>query len=594
MVNFAALSRQRIFIFGISIVIAVFVIRLFQLQIINYDENVERSSGNSIKAIEQIPLRGVFYDRNMELLAQNSPTYSIRITPSEYDTSDNSILEAALDLDRGTIKNILKKNRIYSRHIPIRIKRGVDIEAISWIEENFENLNGVDYIIEMQRTYPGGVNGAHLFGFSKEITPSQLKKDSFYVPGDLTGYTGIEKTYEKVLRGIKGYTYILVDSKRREVGRYKEGKNDVTSVKGKDLVLGIDAKIQKIAETELAGKSGAVVAVEPETGEILALASAPSYDLNMFSYRTPREYLEQLAKDKLKPQYNRATMSAHPPGSTFKILCALAALDLGVIDENTTLYCGGGYTFGRFFKCHGAHGSINVVQAIEKSCNSFFYQLIFKIKLDRLKEYATQFYLGKKFQSDFKEEVAGLIPNSRYYEKIYGPDWPRGILVSLGIGQGEISTTPLQLAFFTALVANNGKSHLPHIVKGFLDEHKKLHVNNSAPLNINIKEDIFKIVKEGMYLVVNGAGTASNVRLPNIKVAGKTGTAQNPHGKDHSWFVGFAPFEKPKIAVCVIVENAGYGATYAAPIARKMIETYLETDSVKTLPKTTEFTSGRY
>lgn len=576
MVSFASLSRQRIFIFIISITISLFVIRLFQLQIINYNENIERSSGNSIKAIEQIPLRGVFYDRNMELLVQNSPAYTIRITPSEYDTSNNAILEAALDLDRGAIKNTLFKNRVYSKHIPIRIKRGVDIDAISWIEENLENLNGVDYIIEMQRTYPAGVNGSHLFGYSKEITPAQLKKDSFYVPGDLVGYTGIERTYEKELRGIKGYNYIVVDSKRREVGRYKDGAKDVPSVKGKDLVLGIHAGIQSIAETELLGKSGAVVAIEPSTGEVLALASAPSFDLNMFSYRTPREYLAQLSQDKLKPQFNRATMSAHPPGSTFKILCALAALDLGVIDENTTLFCGGGYTFGRFFKCHGAHGSVNVIHAIEKSCNSFFYQLIFKIGLDRLQEYANRFYLGRKFSSDFKEEVAGLIPNSKYYEKIYGPDWPRGILVSLGIGQGEISATTMQLAFFAALVANNGKSNLPHIVRGFLDENKKLTLKKTEPVTVDLKPEAFRIVREGMKLVVNGAGTATNVRLPDIKVAGKTGTAQNPHGKDHAWFIGFAPFENPRIAVCVLVENSGFGSSNAAPIAKKMIEEYLK------------------
>ncbi|NUN09852.1 MAG: penicillin-binding protein 2 [Ignavibacteriaceae bacterium] len=576
MVNFASISRQRIFIFIISITISLFILRLFQLQIVNFNENAERSSGNSVKAIEQIPLRGVFYDRNMQLLVQNSPAYTIRITPSEYDTTKNNILEAALELDRGTIKSIIYKNRIYSKHIPIRIKRGVDIDAISWIEENQENLDGVDYIIEMQRTYPAGVNGAHLFGYSKEITPSQLKKDSFYVPGDLVGYTGIERTYEKELRGIKGYKYIVVDSKRREVGRFKDGEKDVSSVKGEDLVLGIDAEIQRIAETELVGKSGAVVAIEPESGEVLALASAPAFDLNMFSYRTPREYLELLSRDKLKPQYNRATMSAHPPGSTYKILCALAALDLGVITENTTLYCGGGYTFGRFFKCHGAHGAVNVTHAIEKSCNSFFYQLIFKIGLEKLQEYSNIFFMGRKFGSDFREEVAGLIPNSKYYERFYGENWPRGILVSLGIGQGEISATPMQLAYFTALVANNGKSHQPHLVRGFLDENKKLAIKKTESVYVNISPEALRIVREGMDLVVNGAGTATNVRIPGIRVAGKTGTAQNPHGNDHAWFIGFAPYENPKIAICVLVENSGFGSSNAAPIAKKMIEAYLK------------------
>lgn len=569
-------NRSGILISLILFVVLVYSVRLFQLQIVEHTKFDKESTDNSVKAIDLTPLRGVFYDRNRELLVENTPAYTIRITPAYYDTSNNKILERIAGLDQGAIKTILKKNRDYSKFTPIKIKRGVDFSSIVWLEENSEVLHGVDYIIELQRGYPAGVHGSHIFGYSKEVNKNQIKIDPYYTAGDLIGYNGIERKYESVIRGIKGKTFIIVDSKGREISKFKEGYQDIPSIKGVDLVLGIDAEIQRIAEENLKGKAGAVVAIEPKTGEILAMASAPDYDLNEFSYVTSRDYLRELATNPDKPQFNRATMSLHPPGSTFKVLCAAIALDMGVIDENTTLYCAGGFTFGRFFKCHGGvHGSINVTRAIEKSCNSFFYQLIFKIGLDNLHEYAKKFKVGVKTGIDIFEETGGLIPNTKYYEKAFGKNWPQGVLVSLGIGQGEISLTPLQLAYYTALIANDGKSFTPHIVKGFLDENRKFAPNRVDEVNTGIKKSAFEIVKKGMFLVVNGAGTATHVKIPGINVAGKTGTAQNPHGKDHAWFIGFAPFEDPQIAICVLVENSGFGGTHAAPIAKKMIESYL-------------------
>lgn len=569
-------NRSGILISIIVFVALVYSVRLFQLQIVEHTKFDKESTENSVKAIDLTPLRGVFYDRNRELLVENTPAYTIRITPAYYDTSNNKFVEKIAGLDPGAIRTILRKNRDYSKFTPIKVKRGVTFTSVAWLEENSELLQGVDYIIELQRGYPGGVKGSHIFGYSKEVSKNQIKNDPYYIAGDLIGYNGIERKYEPVIRGIKGKTFIIVDSKGREISKFKEGYQDIPSIKGIDLVLGIDAEIQRIAEEHLKGKTGAVVAVEPKTGQILAMASAPDYDLNEFSYVTSRDYLRQLATHPDKPQFNRATMSLHPPGSTFKVLCAAIALDMGVIDENTTLYCAGGFTFGRFFKCHGGvHGSINVTRAIEKSCNSFFYQLIFKIGLDNLHEYTKRFKVGVKTGIDIFEETGGLIPNSKYYEKAFGKNWPQGVLVSLGIGQGEISLTPLQLAYYTALIANDGKSFSPHIVKGYLDENKKFSPVVVNEVNTGIKKSAFEIVKKGMFLVVNGAGTATHVRIPGINVAGKTGTAQNPHGKDHALFIGFAPFEDPKIAICVLVENSGFGGTHAAPIAKKMIESYL-------------------
>ncbi len=270
-------------------------------------------------------------------------------------------------------------------------------------------------------------------------------------------------------------------------------------------------------------------------------------------------------------------MSIKPPGSTFKLFEAIAALDMGLITDQTTIYCGGGFTFGRFFKCHGGpHGPLNVIHAIEKSCNTFFYNLIYKIGIDKWHDYAKKFGFANKTGIDIGEEVAGLIPDSKYYEKIYGENWPRSIMASLGIGQGEVSVTPLQLAEYVSLIANYGKTYTPHIVKGYLDNNtKELVPFQFKQIDMGIKKEPFDIVRQGMYLVVNGAGTATWIKSKDVVISGKTGTAQNPHGKDHAVFVGFAPFDNPKIAVAVVIENVGFGSTYAAPIAKKMIEAYL-------------------
>jgi penicillin-binding protein 2 len=581
-VNFGSINRRAILSGFVIVLFGILSFRLFQMQILNQESYDEKSANNSIKGIEQIPFRGVFYDRNLKVMVDNIPAYTLRITPSEYDPKLNKMLDKILGVDPGYVASILQKNKIYSRYIPIRIKRGIDFKVVSWLEENSEHLPGVDYIVEMQRGYPLGVRGAHAFGYTKEISPEQLEKDKdYYKPGDYVGHNGIEKQYEKELRGVKGFNYVLVNSKRKEIGKYKSGSQDVNSIKGKDLVLSFDADVQKVAEEELKGRRGAVVAIEPKTGEILALASAPDYNLEEFSYVTSKDYLQKLYNDPERPSFNRATMSVKPPGSTFKILEAIAALDMGIITPSTTYFCGGGFTFGRYFKCHGVHGSINVVHAIEKSCNTFFYNLIYKIGLEKWKEYAMKFGFSKKTGIDIGEEVAGFIPDENYYKKMYGENWPRSIMASLGIGQGEVSVTPIQLAQYTALIANDGSTFQPHVVKGYLDDNTKQIIPFKFPeVKTGIRKEIFDIVKEGMFLVVNGAGTATSVKIPGINVAGKTGTAQNPHGKDHAYFICYAPAENPKIAIAVVVENVGFGATYAAPIAKKMIEAYL----LKNLP----------
>jgi len=581
--NFASNSR-RTFIYAFLIILfGVLSFRLFHMQILNQEAYEEKSADNSIKAIEQIPFRGVFYDRNLKVMVDNIPAYTLRITPADYDPKLNPLIDKILDADSGFVASILKKNKIYSKYIPIRIKRGIEFEIVAWLEENQEHLSGVDYIVEMQRGYPFGIKGSHSFGYTKEVSPNQLSKEKdYYVPGDYVGHNGIEKQYEKDLRGIKGFNYVLVNSKRKEIGKYKDGTEDKNSTKGKDLVLSYDADVQKVAEQQMIGKRGAIVAIEPKTGEIIALVSAPDYDLNEFSYVTSRQFLQDLYNDPDKPSFNRATMSLKPPGSTFKMLAAIAALDMGVITPSTLINCGGGFTFGRFFKCHGNHGSVNVIHATEKSCNSFFYHLIYKIGLEKWKEYSLKFGFSSKTGIDIGEEAAGFIPGENYYIKMYGEKWPRSIMASLGIGQGEVSVTPLQLAQYVALIANNGSSFQPHIVKGYLDENGRQIIPYKFPeIKTGIKQEVFDIVKEGMFLVVNGNGTATHIRMSDIQISGKTGTAQNPHGKDHALFVCYAPSDNPQIAIAVVVENIGFGGTHAAPIAKAMIEAYLKKEPLK-------------
>jgi len=575
--KFGSLKRRTIVY---ALIIATMIIlagRLFQMQILHRVEYDMKSTDNSIKSLELQPLRGIFYDRNYKVLVSNVPAYTLRIIPAYYDTTLSKILETVVGTESGFIKNLLQKNRIYSKFLPVKVRRGVDFKVIAWFEENSEHLTGVDYIIEMQRFYPEGIIASHTFGYTKEISPEQLAKEkASYNLGDYVGHSGIEKTYEKLLSGTKGYSYVLVDSRQRQISRYHDGKEDLLPLKGKDLVLSLEASAQKVAEEEFKGKRGALVAIEPSSGEIIAMVSAPDYDLNRFSYFTSKSFLDSIYSDPSTPLFNRATMSVHSPGSTFKMVSALAALDMGIITTSYTSTCGGGFTFGRFFKCHGNHGTINVVTAIEKSCNSFFYRLIYKIGIDKWKEYASRFGFGSLTGVDLTEEVSGLIPGEDYYIKRYGDKWPRSIMASLGIGQGEVSVTPLQLAQYVSLIANDGKTKTPHIVRGYIDDNtEKLVPLEYKEIKASVSQSALDIVKNAMYLVVNGHGTATHIRLPDIAICGKTGTAQNPHGKDHAWFVGFAPYENPKIAIAVLVENAGFGGTHAAPIAKKVIQAYM-------------------
>ncbi len=584
-----SILRRRIIFFGITIFFALIVVNLFYMQIIQGKQYSDRSNENSVKAVPQTVPRGIFYDRYFRVMVGNRPSFSIQLIPAEYKNRKlDSLVESVLNVPFGHISNTLKDTLLYSRFIPRKLKRDVDFKTIAWFEENQARLPGIHYVMETLRDYSFGINAPHTFGYVKEISQENLAKhkDEYNI-GDNVGNNGLEKEYEQIIKGDKGTKLMLVDSRQKTIGRYRDGKEDKAAVKGNDLVLSIDSDVQKIAEEAFKERRGAAVAIEPETGEIISLVSAPGYNLDEFATVVSQEAWDKLNNDETKPLFNRATMSMFSPGSTFKMVAAIAALEEGIITTDTKFTCTGSFRFGdKSFACEHVHGTVNVETAISLSCNVFFYNLILKMGLEKWSQYAAKFGFGKKTMVDIGEEVKGILPSEEYYNRVYGKTgWTRGFLVSLGIGQGELSVTPIQLAKYTAFLANYGRTQEPHFLKGYLEKKSGNFVPaQTHKIQLNISKETFDIVRKAMFNVVNGAGTATSIRLPNIEISGKTGTAQNPHGKPHSLFLAFAPYDNPKIAVVVMVENAGYGATTAAPIARDMIKAYLDKNSLKKEP----------
>lgn len=554
--------------------------KLFRLQILERSRFEQKSKNNSIKKEIIDAPRGVLLDRNGEILVSNKPSYDVLVTPFEYNTELNGLLEKSLELDSGYVDAVLHKYRMYSKYAPRLIKRDAPFEVISWYEENSVKLPGVSYKVGLQRDYNFGVNGAHYFGYLNEISGEMLKKNrDIYSLGDFVGVSGLEKVYENYLRGEKGYKLIVVDSRGKKVRDYESGKKDKAPHKGNDLLLTIDKKTQKVAEQLFKDKRGGVVAMDPQTGEIIAFVSAPQYDLNNFGKVKSGEYIKQLNEDPGKPLFNRVTLAQQSPGSTFKMLVALAMLQEGVIGKNDYVVCKGGLEIGgRLFKCTHVHGKVNVEEAIEKSCNTFFYNYIFRLGLNNYEKYSRLFGFGKPTGIDLPFEEDGLVPSKKYYDRVYGKrNWNKGQLISLSIGQGELSVTLMQLVQYTSLLANKGWTIRPHLVKAI----KNSEINSTEPLSYDtirvdgIRNKNWDLIRKGMYKVVNGDGTATNIKMQEIEIAGKTGTVQNPHGEDHALFVAFAPFDHPRIAIAVLVENVGYGSTYAAPIAQELIKSYL-------------------
>jgi len=579
--DFNLLSRRRSFFYVfVSIVALVYFFRLVQLQVVYEDEYGKRSDENSLRAVVRSPLRGYIYDRNGTLIVDNRPSYTVTVTPAEFDRSRLGYLAEILSADTALIQGRIDRGRAVNRFAPARVMRDVDFPTLAFLEEHRDRLPGVEYLVESKRFYPTKARAAHLFGYTTEVSDAQVQPmPDEYKSGDLIGATGLESKYERFLRGKKGYSFITVNARGESQGQYNGGLSDIAVTEGDDLYLNIDAGLQAVAESLMADKRGAVVAIDPATGGVLAIVSKPDYDLSLLGGVTPADLWTQLNSDPAKPLFNRATMTRYPPGSTVKMMLAAAALEDHVVSPSWGVNCTGVFQFGRRpFRDLHVHGNTGFVQSIQKSCNVFYYQLMLKVGLERWNRYGKMFGFGSPTGIDILEENSGLLPSAGYFDRVYGKGkWTQGYLVSLAIGQGEMGVSPLQMASYAGAIASRGYWHTPTVVGRIRVKESGTWIDNTVQTRrIEVGDDVWRIIREGMDRCVNSeGGTASLARVPGIRVAGKTGTAQNSRVKDHAWFVGFAPVDDPKIAIAVLVENSGDGGTHAAPIASRCIEQFL-------------------
>lgn len=586
--SFGSRSRRYLLSAGVVGIFAVLSARLAYMQVYGTAEYGRASELNAVRKISVEPARGIIYDRYGRLLVENRPYYSVTVTPKAFDTSRTQLLASLLGQDPAELRRTLAEARAYSAFAPSRVARDVSFATFSSVEEHGWQLPGVEVVIDSKRHYPPGITAAHLFGYLNEISRTELEKRKAdgYQMGDLIGSSGIERSYETDLRGVPGTKLMMVNVRGQQVGEYDGGSQNIPPVEGRSLYTALDADVQRVAEFMLRGRRGGAVAIDPNNGEIIALASKPDYAPDSLSGRIPLNLWRRLNTDPNKPLYNRAIQAEYPPGSTWKMVLALAALNDRVVSPTWTVTCGGGFSYGgHYFRCTHVHGAVNATSAIQHSCNVYFYQLMFKIGFERFTKYGKLFGFGQRTGIDLPNERRGILPSKEYFDKIYGVKrWTPGYLVSIAIGQGEVITTPLQLAAYIGALANGTTWYEPHLVREEGDvfgARRKPVAYASHPLNID--PQTMAIVRNGMRLVVT-AGTATNIRNPDLGIAGKTGTAQNPHGENHAWFVAYAPFDKPRIAVAVLVENAGYGGTHAAPIAQAMIDQFLNRRLTKPLP----------
>jgi penicillin-binding protein 2 len=563
---------------AIVAVLGVFIVRLMYLQVIRGAEYLQRSETQAIKQRARIPSRGCMYDRNGVMIVRNEPAFTITLTPSDVDTTTFPFLARLLHMPLEQLRTI------YARALPYRfqevpIVRDAPLSIVAAIEEHYAELPGIELRTDVKRRYLLRAHASHLFGYRAMVDERDLAtKGDYYTLNDYIGKTGIEASYEPFLRGRKGVQFVAVNAAGQPIERFNNGRSDIAAIEGADLYLSMDALLQEVAEEQMGNDHGAVVVLDPRNGEVLAFVSKPDYDLHPMETPASGEYFALLARDPSKPLFNRAMQTQYPPGSTWKMLMALAALHEGIIDERTTIHCPGSFTYGgRSFKCHGAHGTVDVRRAIQVSCNVFFYRLGQRIGIDNLYKYGTMFGFGQLTGIDIAGEKPGLLPSRAWFARrgVSG-SLLDGRMVNLGIGQGELGVTPLQMAVYAATLANGGTLYQPHVVRAIYNkETGRMEKVAYGSVKLPLDPRHVRVVQEGMYAVCNiPGGTATNVRVEGVAVCGKTGTAQNPHGKDHSWFICYAPAENPTIAMCVMVENAGFGATRAAPIARTILDAY--------------------
>lgn len=568
----------------------IFIIRLFFLQVIDPSYKYFADS-NTQRKITEYPSRGLIYDRNSNLLVSNQAVYDVMIIPREVKSFDTLDFCHALNISRPELDVLFAelrqniRNKKASTFKPNVFFKQLSAEQYGVFQEKLHKFSGFYVQRRTLRKYEYK-HAPHVLGYVSEVGEAHIK-DPYYSMGDYTGISGIEYTYEKFLRGTKGNRYVMVDVHGRNKGALRGGRLDTAAITGKDLTLTLDIDLQAYGEYLMQNKIGSIVAIEPATGEILSLVSSPGYDPALLVGRDRSVNYPVLSTDSLSPLLNRAIMSGYPPGSTFKTVMALIGLQEGVLRESTRYGCNMGYhARGISVGCHAHASPLDLVGSISNSCNAYYCHVFRSILdnpavgspqqgLDKWKEYLLKFGFGNRLGTDFFNENRGSIPGSSYYDKIYRGSWGSLTVISLSIGQGELLTTPIQMANMTAAIANKGHYFTPHVLKAV--ENDTIPSRFKLVHTTGIDSVHFNPVIDGMEKAVWGeaGSTARIAQIPGIRICGKTGTAENPHGEDHSIFVAFAPKENPQIAIAVYVENGGFGATYAAPIASLLIEKYL-------------------
>jgi penicillin-binding protein 2 len=574
-------------------VVLLYVIRLFTIQVV--DPKYKNSADNNALYYKTIyPMRGGIFDRNEEMIVNNQTSYDVLVVLREINDLDTLRLCGSLDITKeffdnrmADIKDI-RKNPGYSRYTPQVFMSQLSVEEISNLRENLYRFSGFSLNKRSFRLYAHDA-AAHMLGDLGEVSKVDIEKDDYYVQGDFIGKQGVEKQYEKQLRGRKGVEVLLKDAYGRIQGSYHQGELDITPESGSDLTLGIDIELQELGEKLMKNKIGSIVAIEPETGEILCMVSAPTFSPTDLVGRHRGENFKILSDAWSKPLINRTIQGTYPPGSTFKTAQALTQMQEGIIDTNTMFQCHNGFIFGRLkVGCHAHAAPLSLIPAIATSCNGYFcwgyYRMMESDKYSSPKEaltvwkdYMVNMGFGYTLGIDLPGEARGMIPNAQYYDKLYNKSWRGLTIISNAIGQGEVTLTPLQIANLCATIANRGYYITPHVVKKI--ENGEIDSIYSVRHYTKVDRENYEYVVEGMRQSVLG-GTCKSANTPLYELCGKTGTAQN-NGKDHSVFMGFAPRENPKIAIAVYVENGGFGATYGVPIGALLIEKYL-TDSLST------------
>ena len=586
------LEKRKLVIGGFIVaIVIIYIVRLVQLQVL---DTTYKAHADNNAFMEKViyPSRGLIYDRNDSLVVFNTPEYDLMMIPKDvlpFDTIDfcNTLQISRQEFNRRWQE--MRKGRNYSAFTQQVFMNHLSPEDYGRLQEKLYRFPGFFVVQRILRQYNYHV-AANVLGDIREVNARDIKGDDYYRPGDYTGDLGIEKSYETWLRGIKGKEILIRDATGKIKGRYNDGADDVDPVAGNNLKLSIDIGLQAYGEMIMQGKVGAIVCIEPKTGEILALVSSPTYDPSLLMGKERGKNYRDLVNNRLKPLYDRSIMAAYPPGSTFKPTQGLIFLDEGIITTSSVFPCHRGYVnAGLRVGCHGHSSPIPLKPALQTSCNAYFCWG-FKYMMDKRSKYGStgkafevwknhmvSMGYGYKLGIDMPGESRGFIPNTAFYDKIYGEGkWVGQTIISDAIGQGEILATPLQIANLSATIANRGYYITPHVVKhiegvGILKKNLERH-------DTDIDKRYYADIVEGMRMAVLG-GTCTGANIPGLDVCGKTGTAQNPHGRDHSVFMGFAPMNDPKIAVCVYVENAGFGATYGVPIGALMIQRYLMGDS---------------